>query len=49
MVTTRNFKAISGLGGADENLVVEERFSVAEDGNLLYDFTVVDETVWEAP
>ena len=49
VVTTRNFKAISGLNGADENLVVEERFSVAEDGNLLYDFTVVDETVWEAP
>tara|TARA_B100000900_G_scaffold415382_1_gene445073 strand:+ start:28 stop:1098 length:1071 start_codon:yes stop_codon:yes gene_type:complete len=49
VVNTKNFKGISGLGGADENLEVEERFSIAEDGNLLYDFTVVDDTVWEAP
>ena len=49
VVTTKNFKEISGLGGADENLMVEERFSTTEDGNLLYDFTVQDETVWTAP
>ncbi len=26
-----------------------ERFSRLEDGNLYYDFTVTDDTVWEAP
>jgi len=49
VVKTKNFKSISGLGGADENLQVEERFSLTEDGDLLYDFTVVDDTVWTAP
>ena len=49
VVKTKNFKEISGLGGADENQEVEERFSLTEDGNLLYDFTVVDDTVWTAP
>lgn len=47
VVETKNFKAISGLPGADENLHVTERFSMMEDGNLYYDFTVNDETVWE--
>ena len=48
MVETKNFKGISGLAGADENLAVIERFSMTEDGNLLYDFTVNDATVWTA-
>ena len=33
--------------GADENLHVIER-SYDEDGQLIYDFTVTDETVWSA-
>ena len=49
IVETKNFKNISGLGGADENLHVVERFSYDEDGQLIYDFTVTDETVWSAP
>lgn len=46
IVKTKNFKAISGLTGADENLAVTERYSMAEDGNLIYDFTVDDSTAW---
>ncbi|MEM7080945.1 MAG: hypothetical protein AAF513_20185, partial [Pseudomonadota bacterium] len=46
IVETRNFHPINGLPGADENLHVVERFSRQEDGNLYYDFTVTDETVW---
>ena len=49
VVETRGFRKISGLPGADENLQVVERFSRMEDGNLYYDFTVSDETVWNAP
>ena len=49
IVKTKNFKNISGLGGSDENLNVVERFSYDQDGQLLYDFTVDDETVWTAP
>ncbi len=49
VVETRGFRALSSLAAADENLQVVERFSLMEDGNLYYDFTVVDETVWEAP
>ena len=46
---TQNFKAISGLGGADENLQVTERFTMREDGHLVYGFTVDDDTAWTAP
>ncbi len=49
VVKAKHFKKISGLPGADENLQVTERFSRMEDGNLYYDFTVEDETVWKAP
>lgn len=49
VVETRGFREISSLPGADENLHVVERFTLLEDGNLYYDFTVTDETVWEAP
>jgi len=49
VVETRGFREISGLPGADENLHVVERFTPMEDGNLYYDFTVTDETVWTAP
>jgi hypothetical protein len=46
VVETTNFKAPNGLFGADENLLVVERFSRMESGDLLYDFTVKDPTVW---
>ncbi|HJL51194.1 MAG TPA: hypothetical protein QF695_01010 [Arenicellales bacterium] len=49
VVEAKHFRNISGLPGADENLHVVERFSRQEDGNLYYDFTVTDETVWKAP
>ena len=48
VVETKNFRKVNGLAGADENLHVTERFSRLDDGNLLYDFTVNDPTVWEA-
>ena len=46
VVETRNFFEVNGLLGADENLLVVERFSRNENGDLDYDFTVEDETVW---
>jgi hypothetical protein len=49
VVETKNFRAQSGLSGADENLTVVEYFTQLEDGNILYDFTVTDTTAWEAP
>lgn len=47
VVETKNFKEISGLPGADENLYVIERYTLQEDGNIYYDFTVSDPTVWQ--
>ena len=47
VVTTKNFTETPPLSGADENLVVEERFTKLEDGSLLYQFKVDDPTVWE--
>jgi hypothetical protein len=49
VVETTNFKSMNGLPGADENLHVVERFSLMQDGNLHYDFTVTDPTAWSAP
>lgn len=49
VVETRGFRNISALPGADENLHVVERYTLQEDGNIYYDFTVTDETVWSAP
>jgi len=48
VVDTTNFRADTGLYGADENLHLLERFALLEDGNLLYSFTVDDPTAWEA-
>lgn len=48
VVESKNFRAINGLVGASENLVVLERFSRKADGNLLYDFTVTDPTEWQS-
>ena len=49
VVETKNFRKINGLPGADESLHVIERFRRLDDGNLYYDFTVTDESAWEAP
>lgn len=49
VVETSNFKAVNGLAGADENLQVTERYSLQEDGSIVYDFTVTDPTAWTAP
>lgn len=49
VVDTTNFKARTGLYGGDENLHLVERFTRREDGNLVYNFTVTDPTIWTAP
>lgn len=49
VVETKNFKERTGLYGGDENLHLTERFTRLEDGNLLYNFTVDDPTIWTAP
>ena len=48
VVSTKNFRAVNGLAGADENLLVTERFNMRDDGTLVYDFTVDDPTAWTA-
>ena len=49
VVDTINFREISMLSGADENLHLTERFTALDNGDLLYNFTVVDETAWDKP
>lgn len=49
VVETTNFRNQTGLYGGDENLYLIERFTLQEDGNLLYDFTVKDDTAWTEP
>ena len=49
VVETTNFREDTGLYGGDANLDLEERFTLLEDGNLLYHFTVNDPTAWTAP
>ena len=49
VVDTTNFREEGALSGADYNLHVTERFSMMENGNLLYDFTVEDPSAWTAP
>ncbi|MFB3105458.1 MAG: hypothetical protein ACE1ZA_11140, partial [Pseudomonadales bacterium] len=48
VVDTINFREKTGLNGADENLHLTERFTMQEDGNVVYDFTVDDPTAWTA-
>lgn len=48
VVESRNFRNETGLPGADVNLFVRERFTLTDEG-LLYNFTVDDPTVWQAP
>jgi len=49
VVDTANFREDTGLYGGDENLHLVERFTLREDGHLLYNFTVDDPTIWESP
>ncbi len=49
VVDTTNFREQTGLYGGDENLHLVERFTRQADGNLLYQFTVDDPTIWTAP
>ena len=49
VVDTTNFREETGLYGGDENLHLVERFTLLDDGNLLYDFTVNDPTAWKGP
>lgn len=49
VVQTENFRPMSSLGGADENLKVTERYRLAENGDIVYSFTINDPTVWTAP
>ena len=49
VVETKKFREDTGLYGGDENLHLIERFTLLEDGNLLYNFTVDDPTAWTAP
>ena len=50
VVDTTNFH-VGGRGfrGGSESTHVVERFSVQHDGNVIYNFTVEDDTVWTAP
>lgn len=47
VVETANFHPSAAVRGGSENMVVTERFSYLADGDLLYNFTVDDSTVWD--
>ncbi len=47
VVETTNFTDKTRFRGSGENLKVTERFTLAEDGTILYRFTVEDPTTWE--
>jgi len=49
VVDTINFRETSMLSGADENLHLTERFTALDNGDVIYNFTVVDETAWDLP
>jgi hypothetical protein len=50
VVDTTNFKPQEGLrGGGSENKHVVERFTMQPGGDVVYRFTVEDESVWAAP
>ncbi|MBT7336112.1 MAG: hypothetical protein HN856_17185 [Gammaproteobacteria bacterium] len=48
VVDTRNFRERPALYGADANLHVVEKFTLLADGNLHYQFTVDNPTVWQS-
>ena len=47
VVETTNFTDKTRFRGSGENLKVTERFTRAEDGTILYRFTVEDPSTWE--
>ena len=47
VVETTNFTDKTRFRGSGENLKVTERFTLAEDGTILYRFTVEDPSTWE--
>ena len=47
VIETANFHPSAAARGGSENMVVTERFSYLPDGNLLYRFTVDDQSVWD--
>jgi hypothetical protein len=49
VVDTTNFHPEASMRGGSENLHVVERFTPQVGGDLLYNFTVEDPTVWTAP
>ena len=49
VVDTINFHPEAALRGGSKDMHVVERFSHLEDGSVLYQFTVEDESVWSAP
>jgi hypothetical protein len=49
VIETTNFRPGTGPRGGSPNATVVERLTRQEDGNLLYNFTVTDDTVWTAP
>ncbi len=47
VVETTNFSDKTRFRGSGEDLKVTERFTLAEDGTILYRFTVEDPSTWE--
>jgi hypothetical protein len=49
VVDTRNFRERPALSGATQDLHVVERFTLQQDGDLHYEFTVDDPSAWQEP
>ena len=49
VVETREFNPQQNFRGASQNLTVTERFSRASEAEMLYSFTVEDDTVFSQP
>jgi len=48
VVETANFTDKTGFRGSSEKLKVTERFTLVEDGSIVYRFTVEDPSTWES-
>lgn len=46
VIESTNYREDAGLYGADENLKLTERLSFLDSGDILYNFTVEDPTIW---
>ncbi|MCZ6852679.1 MAG: hypothetical protein O7G86_02065 [Gammaproteobacteria bacterium] len=49
VVDTTNFHPLAGRRGSSSENHVVERFTMQDDGNLLYRFTVDDPSIWKEP